>query len=230
MTEEEWLTWTIPEYLLHGLSGHLTNRKFRLYATACGRDLLSEFRHQRVAAEAALELAERFADGLAELDELKQEYDGNHNTPEAGWYVVGAACTPYRYQHLSADFHAAHSASRSAIDFAPTAWVKRNPGQRKRSKGAIAATEITRTRVLALLHDIVGNPFRRVAFDPRWRTEHTAGLALRMYDDRDFAAMPILADALEEAGCENADILAHCREPSVHVRGCWVVDLVLGKV
>ena len=50
-----------------------------------------------------------------------------------------------------------------------------------------------------------------------------------MYDDRDFAAMPILADALEEAGCDSANILAHCREPGVHVRGCWVVDLVLGK-
>ena len=77
--------------------------------------------------------------------------------------------------------------------------------------------------------DIFGNPFRSVAFDPRWRTEHTVGLAAKMYDDREFAAMPILADALEEAGCENADILTHCREPGVHVRGCWVADLVLGK-
>ena len=50
-----------------------------------------------------------------------------------------------------------------------------------------------------------------------------------MYEDRDFAAMPILADALEEAGCDNPNILSHCREPGVHVRGCWVVDLVLGK-
>jgi hypothetical protein len=48
-----------------------------------------------------------------------------------------------------------------------------------------------------------------------------------MYDDRDFRAMPILADALEEAGCDNQDILSHCREPGEHVRGCWVVDLVL---
>ena len=79
------------------------------------------------------------------------------------------------------------------------------------------------------VRDIFGNPFRAVAFDPKWRTEAAVGLALRMYDDRDFAAMPILADALEEAGCEDADILAHCREPGVHVRGCWVVDLVLGK-
>ena len=82
---------------------------------------------------------------------------------------------------------------------------------------------------LALLRCIVGNPFWPVAFEPRWRTEHTVGIARKMYDDRDFAAMPILADALEEAGCENSDILTHCREPGEHVRGCWVVDLVLGK-
>jgi hypothetical protein len=69
-----------------------------------------------------------------------------------------------------------------------------------------------------------------VTFDPAWRTEHTVGLAEKMYDDRDFAALPILADALEEAGCDRADILSHCREPGAHVRGCWVVDLVLGKV
>ena len=50
-----------------------------------------------------------------------------------------------------------------------------------------------------------------------------------MYESRDFAAMPVLADALEEAGCDHADVLAHCRGPGPHVRGCWVVDLVLGK-
>jgi len=81
----------------------------------------------------------------------------------------------------------------------------------------------------ALARDIFGNPFRPVTFAKSWRTERTVGLALRMYEERAFAAMPILADALEEAGCDNADILTHCREPGVHVRGCWVVDLVLGK-
>jgi hypothetical protein len=79
------------------------------------------------------------------------------------------------------------------------------------------------------LRDIFGNPFRPVTFNPTWRTEHVVGLAAKMYDDRAFAAMPILADALEEAGCGDADILSHCREPGIHVRGCWVVDLVLDK-
>jgi len=82
---------------------------------------------------------------------------------------------------------------------------------------------------LDLLRCIVGNPFRPVTFDPSWRTETAVGLALRMYHERDFAAMPILADAIEEAGCENAEVLAHCREPGPHARGCWVLDGVLGK-
>ena len=80
-----------------------------------------------------------------------------------------------------------------------------------------------------IVRDIFGNPFRPVAFDPAWRTADTLGIAARMYESRDFTAMPILADALEEAGCTNSDVLLHCREPGVHVRGCWVVDGVLGK-
>jgi hypothetical protein len=81
-----------------------------------------------------------------------------------------------------------------------------------------------------LLRDVFGNPFRPVAFDPAWRTDTAVALARGMYGSRDFSAMPILADALQDAGCENDDLLAHCRDAKqVHVRGCWVVDLVLGK-
>jgi hypothetical protein len=81
----------------------------------------------------------------------------------------------------------------------------------------------------ALLRDILGNPFRHVVFDPVWRTESVSALATGIYADRAFDRMPILADALEEAGCDDADILNHCRGPGPHVKGCWVVDLVLGK-
>ena len=80
-----------------------------------------------------------------------------------------------------------------------------------------------------LFRDIIGNPFRPVAFDPAWRTETAVGLAERMYDSRDFSTMPVLADALEDAGCDHPDMLAHCRGGGPHVRGCWVIDLVLGK-
>jgi len=78
--------------------------------------------------------------------------------------------------------------------------------------------------------DIFGNPFCPAAFSPEWRTSTAVALASQMYESRDFGAMPILADALQDAGCDNDDILNHCRDAKqVHVRGCWVVDLVLGK-
>jgi hypothetical protein len=68
-----------------------------------------------------------------------------------------------------------------------------------------------------------------VPFDPSWRTPDVALLAQRIYDQHDFSAMPILADALQDAGCDSDDVLNHCRGPGPHVRGCWVCDLVLGK-
>ena len=79
------------------------------------------------------------------------------------------------------------------------------------------------------LRDIFGNPFRPVAFDPSWHTSIATQLARQAYVSGDFAALPILADALQDAGCDDADILAHCRDEGPHVRGCWVVDLVLGR-
>ncbi|AMV24453.1 hypothetical protein VT84_08650 [Gemmata sp. SH-PL17] len=66
-------------------------------------------------------------------------------------------------------------------------------------------------------------------FSPSWQTSTAVALASQMYESRDFGAMPILADALQDAGCDNADVLVHCRGSGPHVRGCWVVDLLLGK-
>jgi hypothetical protein len=80
-----------------------------------------------------------------------------------------------------------------------------------------------------LVREVFGNPFRRAPFTPEWRSATALTLARQMYDTRDFSALPILADALQDAGCDNEDILDHCRGPGPHVRGCWVVDLVLGK-
>jgi hypothetical protein len=81
-----------------------------------------------------------------------------------------------------------------------------------------------------LLRDIFGNPFRLATFNPAWRTTDVMLLAQGIYDAKAIDRMPILADALQDAGCDNTDILTHCRDTSLtHVRGCWVVDLVLGK-
>jgi hypothetical protein len=80
-----------------------------------------------------------------------------------------------------------------------------------------------------LLRCIVGNPFRPVSIDPSWLTSTVVALVHGIYDDRAFDRLPILADALEDAGCDHPDILGHCRGVGPHARGCWVVDLVLGK-
>jgi hypothetical protein len=85
-------------------------------------------------------------------------------------------------------------------------------------------------RVATLLHEIFGPlPFRSVIIARSWLSPTVKQLAEAIYTDRAFDRMPILADALEDAGCDNADILNHCRQPGQHVRGCWVVDLMLGK-
>jgi hypothetical protein len=78
---------------------------------------------------------------------------------------------------------------------------------------------------------VFGNPFRPGFFRlyPNWRTQNVTGIARRIYDEYDYSALPILADAIEEAGCDNTYLLEHCRSNAMHVRGCWVVDRVLGK-
>jgi hypothetical protein len=92
------------------------------------------------------------------------------------------------------------------------------------------AEERETERQIAIAIDIFGDRHLLVPVDPPWLSETAVQIAKGMYDSRDFSAMPILADALQDAGCDNDDVLNHCREANgVHVRGCWVVDLVLGK-
>jgi hypothetical protein len=89
---------------------------------------------------------------------------------------------------------------------------------------------LTEKQQPGLLHDIFGPlPFRPVTLDSSWLTSTVTSLAQAIYDERAFDRMPILGDALEDAGCDNASMLEHCRSGGEHVRGCWVVDLVLGK-
>ena len=86
-----------------------------------------------------------------------------------------------------------------------------------------------RARQARLLRCIFGNPFRPAALESTWITPATIELARMIYEDRDFSRMPELAIVMEESGCSNNNILDHCREPNEHVRGCWTVDLILGK-
>ena len=80
-----------------------------------------------------------------------------------------------------------------------------------------------------ILREIVGNPFRPLVLDPAWLTSTVLAVAQGIYQEKAFDRMPILADALQDAGCDNEEILQHCRGENVHVRGCSVLDLILGK-
>ena len=103
----------------------------------------------------------------------------------------------------------------------PAAWINRKWDE------AILTTE--RKAIADLIRDIFGNPFRPVEVDLARLTHKVVGLAQNIYEGRAFDQMPYLAQALEEAGCTDAEILGHCRGAGEHVRGCWAVDLLLGK-
>lgn len=159
----------------------------------------------------ALNVAERVADGLAEDSEWEKAIGVLRGVPHdhTQWTLAHNA-------FIAAERGASYTASavRSA-----TKPLRRY--QARRDEEAIQT---------ALLRDIIGNPFRPVAFSPEWRTDTAVTLAHTMYESREFGTMPILADALQDAGCDSAGVLNHCRDTNqIHVRGCWVVDLVLGK-
>jgi hypothetical protein len=81
----------------------------------------------------------------------------------------------------------------------------------------------------ALLRHVVGNPMHPLAFDPTWRTPSALAIARYAYNERQWGDLPFLADALEEAGCDEELLLSHCRQRGEHLRGCWALDLVLGR-
>jgi hypothetical protein len=181
-------------------------RKVTLYACACCRRIWVHL--TRPASRAAVEMAERFADGLASSAELRAAREEANRDYELGEWAVLAAASCADDQNGDFYDHAMHCAAIVVDD---------------RSDGPEAAAQAD------LIRDIFGNPFRPVTVNPAWRTANVSALAQAIYDDRAFDRLPILADALEDAGCDNADILNHCRQPGEHVRGCWVVDWILGK-
>jgi len=93
----------------------------------------------------------------------------------------------------------------------------------------VREVELAESAAASILHDIFGNPFRPVTLDPRWRTSSVIDLAGAIYEERAYERMPILADALMDAGCDSEDMIAHCRGNEAHVRGCWVLDLLLDR-
>jgi hypothetical protein len=207
VTEVEWLACPDPQKMLGFLRGQASERKLRLFACAFGR-AVGDSQHQPGPSTVAV--GERYADGLASDKELATE--------RRKW-----ACLPEERGPVTPS---AYDGAWGAVDSLARyerAW-RHDPD----SRSCISADAVLRRSAL-LLRDIFGNPFRPVTTDSGWLTPRVVTPARTIYDDRAFDRLPILADALEEAGCTNADILAHCREPGPHVRGCWVVDLLLGK-
>jgi hypothetical protein len=106
--------------------------------------------------------------------------------------------------------------------------LRRGPEVAGHENDALHRAAVEREQLL-LFDDIFGNPFQTVRFARQWGTSDVLGVARGIYDDKAFERMPILADALMDAGCEDEQIIAHCRGDGPHVRGCWVVDLILDK-
>jgi hypothetical protein len=220
MTEEEWLTGTDALRLVEHVHprARTRSRKYLLLNCACCRHLTPRFADDRLAQ--AIDRAERGADGGLTEPTLKK------------WQGLVATAKCAARARSPAEVRAAH-AVESLFSDRRTSYPPVMHGWRALCiDQAVFGREFASAAPgigLGLIRDIFGNPFRPVAFDPSWRTSTAVVLARQMYESREFSAMPILADALQDAGCEDPDILGHCRGPGPHVRGCWVVDLVLGK-
>jgi len=226
MTESEWLACTDPKPMLEFLDRHdlLDDRRQRLFDCACVRRAWHLLLDQR--GENAVEIAEKYADGLAHIAELR---DAQADAFAAAQQVPG---TPNSYTVLAAAAGAAWE-FRSGVDpvkqaAEAIAWEglteKGTPARR------IAKVKLAEERAVqaGLLRDIFVNPFHQMILDPTWLTPDMIDLARMIYDKRSFDQMPQLADALEAVGCTK-ELLTHCRGQGQHVRGCFVVDLVSGK-
>jgi hypothetical protein len=226
MTESEWLACTDPREMLAALhaAGLLPERKARLFAAACCRRIWPPL--EEGPARRAIEVAERYADGRAEEGELAGAVSDADATPGGTSLPEGSVGQAVR----SAIFLDASSAAYYA---AFGACCRGGGGQFVALLGAVAAEQGTQA---GLLRDLCGNPFRLVTLSLACLTPQVVALAQAAYDQRevpagtlDLARLAVLADALEDAGCTAEDILDHLRGPGPHVRGCWALDLLLGK-
>jgi hypothetical protein len=219
-TDADWLACTDPTPMVNFLRGKASDRKLRLFLCACCRSVW-HLLHKRV--RKGVTITECFVDGTATASKLEQALEGmNQNTY---WLAIPKNLSP-------ASELAARCATEAVLYAAKNVYA--NMCLRMVVEARLTEDEeqdplTVRIELSRLLLDVVGNPFRPVAVSPFWLTNKAVELARTIYDERAIDRLPELADALERAGCTNADILAHCRSEGPHVRGCWVVDLLLGK-
>jgi len=210
--------------MLAYLRGKATDRQLRLLAAAFCRhvwELITDTRSRR-----AVEVAEGFADDTESKWQLRTANRESFVAFQEMRYAAGPNRVGMAHLFAAEAASLAAAQDRPALEIAAGAWALSSwalePSNRDFQHEPLLAN---------LCRDIFS--FRSVAADPAWLAWNNGtvrNLAQAIYTDRAFDRLPILADALEDAGCTNADILAHCRGGGEHVRGCWVVDLILGKM
>jgi hypothetical protein len=217
MTEAEWLSCVEPDFMLNHLRGlfRVSQRKLRLFACACCRSIWHRITDPR--SRAAVIVAERFADGQVTRQDLEQARGAALEVECDSSVANRPAFAAYR----TTEVYDTLAEFRLAVGYTAQLASFDEDGSDRKAQAD-------------LLRDVVGKPepFRQVKFDRRWSSANDRAvqrLALTIYEESRFEHLPVLADALEEAGCTVPAILDHCRGPGPHVRGCWVVDTLLGK-
>jgi hypothetical protein len=251
MNERDWLTCTDPPKMFDHLTsiGPLRMRKLRLFAMACACRVEHLLTEEDAIGRQALQVAEEMADGRADPATIArlQEQTRRHSTMKGDINTyTSAECA--RYNAVQAAYNTLQDDSRPDYSRPSRAGCPRMGGDyidepsdlmEAMTHASYAAHQAAgdegesikaeRGQQAVLLRDIFGNPFRRVALDPSWLTSNVVELAQTIYFERAFDRLPILANALMDAGCDNEEVLSHCRSEGPHVKGCWPVDLVLGR-
>jgi hypothetical protein len=244
MTEAEWLRSADPEAMLKLLKGKVGERKLRLFACACCRRIAHLLRDER--SRITVEIIERYADGEATerrltaarigtqalLNEMVGKVWDNYSiASEAGCTARDAAERCPEQAARDTVLRAAAALALETVGPCPfdTPDLVHHVTWRSAHRDA---WQKACQELCGLLREVVGNPFRPPDLSPlclTWNDATVPRIAQAIYDERAFDRLPILADALEDAGCNDADLLNHCRGDGWHVRGCWAVDLLLEK-
>jgi hypothetical protein len=220
MNPDRWWSGNDLQAMLQFLHDTLRPRKFRLFACAC----LGQLREKTDDAHfrRTVVLAERFVDGECDRDSFRAAF--RRAWPD-GWerarVAALVAIDPMQRDNYSWRCLELANEVVDLISRRPRGFWQPNPVNREQQP--------SRKEQVALLHEIVGDPFAPVRFDPAWRTGDVVPLAESIAVDGTFEDLPVLADALEEASYPEQAVLSHLRAPGRHACGCWALDLVRGK-
>jgi hypothetical protein len=246
MTEEEWLNYMDPQKMLLGIRDGVSERKMRLFAIACCQRIWDRITDPRC--RAAVEFAERFVEvgvarrrGRTAVERAARQacreaddagYRSRNQPDHAARLIDGNAFHAALATLEGSAWFAAHLASGFSANVATWEWIRDNHADPSVINPTVKEAELRQQ--VPLLRDIFAVPFQAApAVSPTvlaWNDGTARKLAQVIYDERAFDRMPVLADALEDAGCSDQNLLSHLRVPGPHVRGCWAIDLLFGKV